>query len=428
MFSSARATHVAAGEGQQRVVLQRRVAAYLVVGGQTPGATQRCLKPGCSESIENSRRTGSYGFSVQLVSDLKQACLEDDHGDVLDSVLCAIQTAWAFGERDRGWGIPAGVEHEGWIVDPALVRHPSEEQRSWVAVLADTPLPRAQKGSFNSSKTRVQPVFRSLLEQDGTGRLWLPVLLRLASSNRPTADELAERVTVLEPTTLRNRKVTMPDGSIELIEGCFERSFPPPALLLAWCIAHPAALTRKRRPVSQDLARQGRSLRRDLLGPDLKACQLAQQAASALIERVGPERSRSAWWAFEGFTSADCVLETPELLLIIEGKRFEGVSDAGSWISGRNQISRNLEVVSVCAERSGKDFAVLLIGPDGCSPPADAILRAGWPHLSEAKQDRLLSRFLGATTWRRVCEIADLNYNRLPVTTSDVQTMTMGPA
>ena len=58
LFSSARATHVSAGEGQQRVVLQRRVAAYLVVGGQTPGATQRCLNPGYSERIGNSRRTG----------------------------------------------------------------------------------------------------------------------------------------------------------------------------------------------------------------------------------------------------------------------------------------------------------------------------------------------------------------------------------
>ena len=61
LFSSARATHVAAGEGQQRVVLQRRVAAYLVVGGQTPGATQRCLNPGFSERIGNSRRTPSAG-------------------------------------------------------------------------------------------------------------------------------------------------------------------------------------------------------------------------------------------------------------------------------------------------------------------------------------------------------------------------------
>ena len=60
LFSSARATHLSAGEGQQRVALQPRVAAYLVVVGQTPGATQRCLNLGCSERIGNSRRTGSH--------------------------------------------------------------------------------------------------------------------------------------------------------------------------------------------------------------------------------------------------------------------------------------------------------------------------------------------------------------------------------
>ena len=43
--------------GQRRVAFQRRVAAYLVGGGQTPGATQRCLNPGFSERIGNSRRT-----------------------------------------------------------------------------------------------------------------------------------------------------------------------------------------------------------------------------------------------------------------------------------------------------------------------------------------------------------------------------------
>ena len=56
--------HVSAGEGQRRVAFQRRVAAYLVGGGQTPGATQRCLKPGCSERIGNSRRTGSSPADV----------------------------------------------------------------------------------------------------------------------------------------------------------------------------------------------------------------------------------------------------------------------------------------------------------------------------------------------------------------------------
>ena len=53
--------HVSAGEGQRRVALQRRVAAHLVVVGQTPGATQRCLNPGFSERIRNSRRTAGGG-------------------------------------------------------------------------------------------------------------------------------------------------------------------------------------------------------------------------------------------------------------------------------------------------------------------------------------------------------------------------------
>ena len=57
--------HVSVGEGQRRVALQRRVAAYLVGGGQTPGATQRCLNPGFSERIENSRRTGTRRSSTR---------------------------------------------------------------------------------------------------------------------------------------------------------------------------------------------------------------------------------------------------------------------------------------------------------------------------------------------------------------------------
>ena len=62
--------HVSAGEGQRRVALQRRVAAYLVVGGQTLGATQRCLNPGFSERIGNSRRTGQWRQAAGAAEDL----------------------------------------------------------------------------------------------------------------------------------------------------------------------------------------------------------------------------------------------------------------------------------------------------------------------------------------------------------------------
>ena len=55
--------HGSVGDGQRRVALQRRVAASFVGGGQTPGATQQCLNPGCSESIGTSRRTGGVALA-----------------------------------------------------------------------------------------------------------------------------------------------------------------------------------------------------------------------------------------------------------------------------------------------------------------------------------------------------------------------------
>jgi hypothetical protein len=46
----------------------------------------------------------------------------DPSGDKLDSVLCAVQAAWAYTRRANGYGIPANCDPlEGWIVDPNMV-------------------------------------------------------------------------------------------------------------------------------------------------------------------------------------------------------------------------------------------------------------------------------------------------------------------
>lgn len=56
-----------------------------------------------------------YGFSV--VADKSLA--EDPTGDELDALLCAIQAAWAWTQRDNGFGAPNAVDAlEGWIADP----------------------------------------------------------------------------------------------------------------------------------------------------------------------------------------------------------------------------------------------------------------------------------------------------------------------
>jgi hypothetical protein len=36
--------------------------------------------------------------------------------------LCAVQAAWAYREREEGYGVPQECDpNEGWIVDPALL-------------------------------------------------------------------------------------------------------------------------------------------------------------------------------------------------------------------------------------------------------------------------------------------------------------------
>jgi hypothetical protein len=63
-----------------------------------------------------------YGFDIELSEKLRAALIEDPTGDNLDALLCAIQTGWAYEQRDQGYGIPSECDPlEGWIVDPDLL-------------------------------------------------------------------------------------------------------------------------------------------------------------------------------------------------------------------------------------------------------------------------------------------------------------------
>ncbi|HSO82617.1 DUF429 domain-containing protein [Thiocapsa sp.] len=56
-----------------------------------------------------------YGLKVQADPSLA----EDPSGDRLDALLCAIQAAWAWTQREQGFGMPAAIDPlEGAIADP----------------------------------------------------------------------------------------------------------------------------------------------------------------------------------------------------------------------------------------------------------------------------------------------------------------------
>ena len=69
----------------------------------------------------DDRVVATYGCRVELADEVAARCVDDDAGDCLDSVICAVQAAWAATRPDGTFGIPPGVDPlEGWIADPGL--------------------------------------------------------------------------------------------------------------------------------------------------------------------------------------------------------------------------------------------------------------------------------------------------------------------
>lgn len=74
------------------------------------------------DGIQSLELRNHYGFTVELDDDLAREFVEDQTGDRLDAVLCAVQAAWSYGKKDEGWGVPAECDpDEGWILDPLLL-------------------------------------------------------------------------------------------------------------------------------------------------------------------------------------------------------------------------------------------------------------------------------------------------------------------
>ncbi|HEX2729639.1 MAG TPA: DUF429 domain-containing protein [Rubrobacteraceae bacterium] len=70
----------------------------------------------------------AYGFTVALDGGIEVELVADPAADALDSVLCAVQAAWAYSKREEGWGVPPECDpDEGWILDPALSNAPERQ-------------------------------------------------------------------------------------------------------------------------------------------------------------------------------------------------------------------------------------------------------------------------------------------------------------
>ena len=197
------------------------------------------------------------------------------------------------------------------------------------------------------------------------------------------------------PGNLRNVLGVERAGKLKRIRNAFETEVPPPHAFLRWMLQNPQRL---RWPTARNGKKQSycdptQDRRQKFMAGD---AEVSSKGLSEL-ENHGVKGSRRKWWAFEGWTSVDCLLETERLMLFVEGKRTEGISRATAWFPSRNQIIRNVEVARAWADGK-KNYAVLICAETPVELPPEA-WKESLPHLSESERVEMQSHFLGCVTW-----------------------------
>jgi hypothetical protein len=247
-------------------------------------------------------------------------------------------------------------------------------------------------GIYDSSRTRVAPVFGRLQCLDPSGRLWLQGLLELANTRRLPSPQAGTSRLRLAKWWPKEAKLAAPPGLLRwLLENAEE-----PRSAAAWGRS-PEVMANRRRVVDRDA---------DTLAGALKSLQ----------ERRPSSR---AWYVLEGPSQPDVFLDSADALVVIEGKRSEpDLATSTAWMPVRHQMLRHLD--AAWEHRQGRRIYGLFIveaeeGTASVGPSsawhqavemaiAEEVLEGSLPHRTPDERSQIASALLGVTTWQVVCD------------------------
>lgn len=254
-------------------------------------------------------------------------------------------------------------------------------------------------GQYDSSRTRVQPVFNELIIRMGTSAEWLSALLSLPECGAPEADAAVEP----NPVFQHHAWVGNPASDEK------EQSLSPPLSLLSWLVRNLRLLKGMKLDPANDVDRQRQQL--------IKRNPETIAKALEMLKRHGGSKK---WYVLEGPSQPDVYLETEKTIVVIEGKRTEaGPTTHTTWMAGRHQVLRHIDAAwEIRGKRNVYGFFIVNGEDDNANStevPAqwreasnatwsDEAIASSLPHRGPQEQRAIRNAFLGVTTWQTVCQ------------------------
>jgi len=252
----------------------------------------------------------------------------------------------------------------------------------------------------DSSKTRVSPVFNALAL---TSSDWPRKLLDLAAGSSKGAHAWDREDLTPVRCYWQNTAKAMKEYALH----------PPAALLewLVWNLKVPSRGMPKASPTT--VANRKRLLAQD---PD---------AIAEALDGLASGRLGRRWYVLEGPSYPDVFIETPEALILVEGKYTEGgATTTTTWMTERHQMLRHLDGAwEIKGKRSVYGLFIVDAGvadapltvPEKWRKAAEAtvdpnVLKTSLPHRQDpADRDRIGRSLVGITTWQAITAAFDLD-------------------
>lgn len=245
-------------------------------------------------------------------------------------------------------------------------------------------------GIYDSSRTRVAPVFGRLQCFDPTGKYWLQGLLEMANTREVPNVQAGDSLLTVAKWWPREARLPAPAGLLRwLLNNAGE-----PRKAAAWG-RRPEVRERRRRIVDRDAATLAEAL--------------------AILEKR--RAAGRAWYVLEGPSQPDAYLATNDVVVVVEGKRTEtGPETATDWMEVRHQMLRHLDAAWEIRQnrRLYGLFVVEAAEEEAVTAPsvwqqavrlttAEDALKGSLPHRAPEERTAIGEALLGVTTWQAIC-------------------------